>query len=300
MRQTRSNLTVRYLRLVCLIGALMAICGQAVAAEFSVFLVASDLKGQPVGDLRAEEVTVTESGTACTVTRLQPGTEPMKVALLVDNSEASGNALLALREGLGSFLDVLPAQHEVGLFTIAGQVRRLVDFTADREELVKRSLAIFAQRGSSTVLRDGLVETWKRRFEDDDAWPVFVVVTSDGSEGSAMRDEPFNEFVGQLRARSATVHTVMFKASRGGGVQTNVSLFLAENTGGIFESIAASSALPTVLSKLATTMGAQYEAAKDRYRVVFECDNDTPTEVQAGVSRQDTSVRIFASRQPAP
>ena len=299
MSATRSSLTVRYLRLVCLIGALMAIGGQAGAAEFQLFLVASDLQGQPVGDLRAEEVAVTVAGAACTVTGLQPGTEPMKVALLVDNSEASGNALLPLRDGLKSFLDVLPAQHEVGLFTIAGQVRRLVDFTTDREELVERALAIFAQRGSVTVMRDGIVETWKRRFKDDDAWPVFVMVTSDGREGSTMRDEPFNEFVGQLRARSATVHTVMFK-SGGSGVQTSVALFLAENTGGSFESIAASTALPVVLSKLATTMGAQYEAAKDRYRVTFECDNDTPTQIQAGVSRQDISVRLFASRQPAP
>ena len=299
MKATRSSLTVRYLRLVCLIGACMAIGGQAGAAEFQLFLVASDLKGQPVDDLRAEEVTVMVAGAACTVTGLQPGTQPMKVALLVDNSEASGNALLALRDGLKSFLDVLPAQHEVGLFTIAGQARRLVDFTTDREALVTRALAIFAQQGSSTVLRDGIVETWKRRFKADDAWPVFVVVTSDGSEGSNMRDEPFNEFVGQLRARSATVHTVMF-SSRGGGVQTSVSLFLAENTGGSFESIAASTALPGVLSKLATTMGTQYETAKDRYRVAFECDTDTATQIRAGVSRQDISVRLFASRQPAP
>jgi hypothetical protein len=299
MRATRSSLTVRYLRLVCLVGAFMAISSQAGAAEFQLFLVASDLKGQPVGDLRAEEVIVTVAGTACAVTGLQSGTEPMKVALLVDNSEASGNALLALRDGLESFLDVLPAKHEVGLFTIAGQVRRLEDFTTDREALVKRALAIFAQRGSSTVLRDGLVETWKRRFKDDDVWPVFVVVTTDGSEGSTVRDKPFNEFVGQLRARSATVHTVMF-SSRNGGVQTNVALFLKENTGGSFETIAASTALPGVLSKLATTMGAQHEAAKDRYRVVFECDNDTPTQIRAGVSRQDISVQLFGSRQPAP
>ena len=300
MRATRSSLTVRYLRLVCLVGALMAIGGQAGAAEFQLFLAASDLQGQPVGDLRAEEVAVTVSGAACTVTELQPGAKLMKVALLVDNSEASGNALLPLREGLKDFLDVLPAQHEVGLFTIAGQVRRLVDFTTDREELVERALAIFSQRGSTTVMRDGIVETWKRRFKDDDAWPVFVVVTSDGRSGSTLRDDPFNEFVGQLRARSATVHIVMFRAG-GPGEQRHVALFLANNTdGSSFESIAADSALPVVLSKLATKMGAQYEAAKDRYRVSFECDNDAWTEIQASVSRQNIQVRLFASRQPAP
>ena len=31
------------------------------------------------------------------------------------------------------------------------------------------------------MLPDGLVETWKRAFDDDDAWPVFVTLVYDTS-----------------------------------------------------------------------------------------------------------------------
>ena len=106
----------------------------------------------------------------------------VKIALLVDNSDAAQQALNSLRDGLRAFLDTLPAQHDVGLFTISGQTRRVVDFTPDREALTEEVDRIFVQRNTGALVLDGLVETWKRRFEDEDLWPVFVMVLFDGAE----------------------------------------------------------------------------------------------------------------------
>ena len=44
--------------------------------------------------------------------------------------------------------------------------------------------------------------------------------------------------------------------------------------------------------------GEQYEAVKDRYRVVFECDDDRPTQIRASVTRQPAvGVNVFPGRR---
>ncbi len=64
------------------------------------------------------------------------GTEPMKIALLVDNGEAmrAGQAVNPMRDAAAAFLETLPPQHVVSLFTIGGQIRQVADFTTDRGE----------------------------------------------------------------------------------------------------------------------------------------------------------------------
>ena len=77
-----------------------------------------------------------------------------------------------------------------------------------------------------------------------------------------------------------------------------MSVNLAENTGGVNKSIAAPTALPKVLTELATTMAAHYDEAKNRYRVVFECDPDNPSvPINVAVTRPAVGVRLFADRR---
>ena len=99
----------------------------------------------------------------------EPGDTPMRIALLVDNGDRiyETNANNPLRSGLNAFLETLPPQHEISLFTIARNLQRRVDFTADRDELKDGVGLINATSRSSAVLLDGLKETWERRFEDD-------------------------------------------------------------------------------------------------------------------------------------
>ena len=57
----------------------------------------------------------------CTIKRMHLDAGPMKVALLVDNSYSARQSLNPLRAGLSAFLDALPPEHEVGLFTTGGR-----------------------------------------------------------------------------------------------------------------------------------------------------------------------------------
>ncbi len=288
----------RTIGLACLAGLIAAGAQTAWAVDRQLFMLVTDRSGQPVTDVTADEVVLEQEGSECTVKDVQLDAAPMKVALLVDNSDAAQQSLNSMRDGLAAFLDTLPAEHEVGLFTIAGQVRRRVDFTTDREELKEQATGLFVDRNSGVVYLDGLVETWERRFEDEDLWPVFVSLVYDGAEASrSVQDDEFNEFARDLVGRGATVHAVLV-STRGGAIQTTISTFLTQNTGGIYRALAAPTALPETFTELAETMGAQYETVKDRYRVVFECEPDNPAAgIAAGVSRAAVGVRLFPNRR---
>ena len=295
-------MTSRHLRRTLVIGCLAAIvfgAPQAARAEDrQLFMLVTDLSDEPMLDVRADEVDVQMAGAECSIKNMHLDSGPMKVALLVDNSDAAAQSLNPLRDGLSAFLDALPPEHEVGLFTIAGQARRRVDFTTDRDELKERATSLFVDRNTGVVYLDGLVETWERRFDDEDAWPVFVVLVYDGAEGSrSVQQDEFNDFVIELRMRAATVHAVLV-STRGGNVQTEVSTFLTRNTGGTYRALAAPTALANVFEELGTQMGEHHGAVRDRYRVVYECEPDNASgSISAGVSRPNVLVRLYPDRR---
>ncbi len=180
-----------------------------------------------------------------------------------------------------------------------GQVRRRVDFTTDRDELKERATSLFVDRNRAVVYLDGLVETWERRFDAEDPWPVFVALVYDGAEGSrsVQRDE-FDEFVVELRARAATVHAVLVSTRGGANTQTQVSLLLTRNTGGTYRALAAATALPSVFGELGTLMGEHHRAVQERYRVVYECEPEHASgAISAGVSRPNVRVRLYPDRR---
>ena len=283
------------------LGVIAGLPEVAAGEERQLFMFVMNQSGQPVLDLSTDELQVRLSDVECTVVSIHPETEGMKIALLVDNTLSAQNSLNALRDGLRAFLQTLPAGHEVGLFTIAGQTRRRVDFTPDREALVEQTDNLFVESGAGTVLLDGLVETWTRRFDEDDAWPVFVLVVYDGPEASSsVQEHEFNEFVLELIGRGATVHAILI-SNRGGNLQTNVSINITNNTGGVYNALAAATGLSRALTELATTMSAHYDEVKNRYRVVFECEPDDPqVPITVEVTRPAVGVRLFANRRATP
>ena len=293
-----SRKLVLTLGLVCLAGLVSSYPQAAWAQDRQLFMLVTDFSDRPLLDIRPDEVDLQMVGADCTIKDMHLDAGPMKVALLVDNSDAAAQSLNPLRDGLSAFLDALPPEHEVGLFTIAGQVRRRVDFTTDREELKERATGLFVDRNTGVIYIDGLVETWERRFDDDDAWPVFVALVYDGAEGSrSVQQDEFNRFAFELQMRAATVHAVLV-STRGGNVQTEVSTFLARNTGGTYRALAAATALPDVFTELGTLMGEHHRTVQNRYRLVYECEpGDAGGSISAGVLRPNVLVRLYPDRR---
>ena len=141
-----------------------AVCSQELGR---IYVAVTDEDGRPVTDLGPEEFRVAEEGSAAEIVPAEIGTEPMKIALLVDNGRriSRGQATNPLREAVTGFIEAIPPEHQIGLFTIGGPIVRRVDFTTDRAELLKAAQEIHAQVDSVRFI-DGVRETNLQLFGD--------------------------------------------------------------------------------------------------------------------------------------
>lgn len=282
------------LAVVCLVGLLMS---QPAAAQDvqQLFIRAIDATGTPVPDLTAEEIIVQQGGMACEIVMLEPETDGMKIAFLVDTN-APTRTLNPFRDGILAFFDTLPAEHSIGVFTLAGQTRRRVDFTTDRDELREFADDVFMEANTSTVMLNGLTETWDR-YDDDDAWPVFVLLLHDGPDVSSGNAENMvQRLQAELRGRGATVHGVVFATGRMDNL-TQLSRNIVASTGGIHHRIDAFTALPDIMTQLANEMAAHYDTVGNAYRVGFTCDSDDESgNTSIGVSRAGVNFSAFGHR----
>ena len=323
--------------------ACVALAGGASAQEQRVaYVQVLDLQGQPVTDLRAEEFQVAEDRVEGRVVSARIGTEPMKIALLVDNGEAmrDGQAVNPMRDATAAFLEALPPQHVVSLFTIGGQVRQVVDFTTDRGELLEEARALFTDEADGVRFVDSIRETLERRYDEDEVWPVFVALVTDSPEASAfVNQRRYRRFVEMLRDRGAMVHVVQWNSARrtlrespfsvsdfggagpdagrfaqrgertlvdrnAGGRGTSathtLSLNLTQTTGGRYVSVAAATGMVTAMRQLATDLGAHYDQVSTRYRLTYERPDPPGQRVMMRVTRPAVALRLYRDRAMDP
>ena len=293
-------------RALLAVGVAVALAGAAASAqELRVgYVHVMNLAGEPVADLTQDEFVVSEGGRDAEVVAVRNGFDPMEIALLVDNGDAmrAGQAVNPLRDAVAAFLEALPSQHAVSLFTIGGQVRRLVDFTTDREELIETGRGIFPDQVGGVRFVDGVRETLDRRYDGDEAWPVFVALLSDAPEVSAfMNDRRQLRFLNELRAAGVMIHVVQWSAAGRNrpDSSTSYALNLTGNTGGRYRSVAVATGMVGAMAELGAELGAHYEEMASRYVVVYERPDPPGRRVRVSVTRPAVGVRMFPERNLA-
>ena len=285
----------------CLVG--VGFAGAASAQDLGlVYAAVIDQTGQPVTDLAPEEFEVSEDGNAAEVVSADVGAEPMKIAMLIDNGRriSRGQAINPLRDGVAAFIESIPSEHEIALFTIGGQIMRRSDFTTDRGDLLEEAEDIHVDNVGSVRFIDGVRETWERRFDGDEAWPIFVAVLTDAIEASAfMNEDRYMGWINELRAAGVTVHAVLWQSRGAGsavGVATGHALNLTANTSGRYTQIAAPTAFEDNLRQLATDMAAHWEQASIRYRVIYERPDPAGQSVSVSVTRPGVDLQLYGDR----
>jgi len=263
-----------------------------------VFVHVVDERGDPVKDLAAGDFQLTEGGVARAVTHVGPATDPMRVALFLDTSDAAAAALTHMRAAAVGFLDALPPEDEVLIVTTGRQARVRVQPTTDRRKLKETAGGLFID-GAGTVLMDGLLEADDRFFRKaDDRWPVFVIFTSDGTESSAgAHENAFNKWAVGLGARGATVHAFVLKANRGGGTPDLIAMTLTRNTGGRYDMMNTSNALPEKMKALAERLALDHRRMTAWYRIDFQTDAAEATPINVGVARSGVRLEISDRRR---
>ncbi|MGH9142934.1 MAG: VWA domain-containing protein [Vicinamibacterales bacterium] len=263
-----------------------------------VFVIVTDGKGAPVEGLTASDFTVSEAGVTRPISRVGPAKDPMRIALMLDTSDAAAPALTHVRSGVANFLDALPPEDEVILVTTGRQVRVRVPPTTDRRKLKETAAGLFTD-GAGTVLMDGLLEIDDRFFKkSDDRWPVVVIFTSDGTESSAgARQKEFRNWMPMLGPRGFTVHAFVMKTPKGSGMPDVVAESLARNTGGRYDVMNTTMALPDKMKTLGEQLALDHRNMSMWYEVDVQTDTSELGPVDVAVKREGVRLQISNSRR---
>jgi methylmalonyl-CoA mutase cobalamin-binding subunit len=262
-----------------------------------VFIAVTDPSGAPVLDLGPGDFEVNEGGVKRTVVRAGLSKEPMRVALLVDTGEDMSAFLTSLRASLIGFLDALPPEHEVMLASTGRQFRVRVQPTADRKKLKDAANGLFGD-GGGTVLMDGLLEADTRFLRKaENRWPVFVIVTSDGAETSAgAHEKEFNQWIVALAQRGVSVHAFVVKTGKGSGIPEMIALNATHNTGGRYDVMNTTTALPEKMKTLGAQLAADAQKMSSWYTVEFQTDAAELKPIDVAVARNGVKLQMSYRR----
>src|SRR3954449_10142198 len=262
-----------------------------------IFVSVIDAKGAPVEGLSASDFNVSEGGQSRAVSHAGPAKDPMRIALMLDTSDAAAPALTHMRAGVANLLDALPPEDEVILITTGRQMRVRVQPTTDRKKLKDTAAGLFTD-GAGTVLMDGLLEIDERFFKKaDDRWPVFVIFTSDGTEASAgAREKEFMKWSPMLGPRGITVHAFVMKTPKSSGMPEVVAENLTQNTGGRFDVMNTTTALPEKMKALGESLALDHRKMSAWYEVDIQTDATELKPVEVAVQREGVRLQIANGR----
>ena len=232
-----------------------------------VYFNAFDRNGAVVSDLTAPEITVKEGGKAREVATLRPATEPLQIAIIVDDN---GTGLF--RVAVARFIDALLGRAEFSVITVIGQPRKLTPFTGNSDVLREAINQLIARPGSPdggqllSGIHESALDFERRKVER----PLILALTVGGEEHAPL---PPHHVLDQLRKSGAALHvvSVLGTTQRSTAPTTRASDLLNENlglnevlgdgpkrSGGQREEIPAIAGALTGLQQLAEALKRQY------------------------------------------
>ena len=188
-----------------------------------------------------------------------PG-DPMRIVIMVDNSQTPLDPLPQIRRGLQGFIDALPPNHELMLVTTGGTMNIRVQPTRDYLEVYQAVGEINFMRSSGNALIGSVQEVFDRYLRTvERRFPMIVIVSTDGADFSQrVTDKTVNEMLQGLTKSGVLVNAVLL-TSTGTSLIRNITLEMIKRTGGAYESATIATALPARMKVMAGRIGQQYK-----------------------------------------
>jgi Ca-activated chloride channel family protein len=187
-------------------ACLLSISLSAQTKPVDLYVGVVDAKGEPASGLQAADFQVREDGTAREVLKAGEATEPLTVALLVDDSQAMSPALQMVREAVDGFIAALAGKAEIAVTTFGDRPEILVDYTTDQKKLLNGAHRIFPRPGSGAYLMDALVEVSKGFQKREAKRPVIVVLAMDNETEFSNRH--YQEVLAAIDKSRAPLHVI--------------------------------------------------------------------------------------------
>jgi len=239
---------------------------QRATREQTMFASAVDDKGEPVEGLGPEAFLVREDGVRREILRVSRATEPMDIAVLIDNSQAAQAEVTFIRDAVTGFVEKMSPGNRIALVGLADRPTILVDYTDDTKKLLEAAGRIFALPAAGMTLLDALHETSQGMRKRDTPRAVLVPVVTDGTEFTNRYSKDVSRTMAQAGAALHLVGMGRFVHSEEHSIRER-SFLLDEGpraTGGQRITILAPMALEQTMQRLARQLSSQYKVVYAR------------------------------------
>ena len=270
-------------------AGLTSVDAQRNRRERTLFVGAVNDKGEPVEGLGPDAFVVKEDGVRREVLRVAPATEPMDIAILVDNSTAAADEITFLRTSLSKFVQTMATGNKVAVITLADRPTIKVEYTDDAVRLKEAVSTLFSTPQSGMTLLDGIFETVSGLQRRETPRAVVVPVITDGVEFTT---HYFRDIVNTLvKNRVLTIGPFYHDEEHG----TRERSFLLDagprESGGQRISLLSAHGLDNALDKLAKELRAQYKVVYSRPESLIPPDKVTVAAGKSGLTVRGTEAR---------
>ena len=254
---------------------LAAVAAHSQMQNVRLYLEAFDERGAV--ELTPNDVAIFDGGTKREIIRLVRADHRMRILLLVDNGRSAQPFIQEIRSGIVAFADAIPSEHELGLVTIGNTPVVRQEPAADRTKL--KQIAKTLTTGGTTVLVNAVYEMYDRFLRNaSDRWPVLVLVTSDGTEGSGQfYPEKFAAFGRDMQAKDVVAHAIVLISAKGDALQVQITRALSEGTGGTYNSTATGGDLTARFAAIAQNIVADYDRTSTQYVLEYASATGQPS-----------------------
>ena len=238
--------------------------------------------GAPAPDLSVKDFIVREDGQAREVLRVDRDTDPLQIALLIDNSAPMRDRLTHLRKSVAAFVDATRDGVPIALVTLAERPTIVVGYTTDRTALRQAIDRMFAYDAGNYLL-DGIAETSQGLATRTLRRSALVVLTGLGPE---MSYRQYTEVLRFFREGGASLHVLQVGMGMGTQGREIVLSRGTSETGGRYEQVLSVSGLETKARQLAAEISNQYRVIYARPERLIP-----PKQTEISVRRADLRAR---------
>jgi len=195
------------LGLVCAAGVVPAAAEQTTRTTYVTVL---ENDGQPVAGLTPADLRLRENNRDREIVTVEPATEPMRVALMVEETLTPAGGV---RQGLFELVKALQGKAEMSLVVVGLSNRTAVPYTTDVNALVAGLNDLpLNQRQQSNHVPEGIADMARTFIEERHARPVIVMVAMNTLQSSAEQPQ---RVLNLLRDSGAQLHVVSIEVPQG-------------------------------------------------------------------------------------
>jgi Ca-activated chloride channel family protein len=255
-----------------------------------IYVSVTDAKGEPVTGLDADAFRVREDGMTREVLKAGPATEPITVAFLVDDSQATTPSTQFIREAIETFVNAFGGKAELSIVTFGERPTILVDYTTDQKKLQDAGKRVFPRQGAGAYLMEAIVDV-SRGFKKREKAPRKVIAVLMMDNAVEFSNHHYDHVLGELEAGGAALHVVTL-GQPGNSLadearnRDQVIALGTERTGGRRDNVIALTAAAGKMKQLAQELQNQYVVSYARPETLIP-----PKKIDVTVTKPGLTVR---------